>query len=135
MEVIVVQLLIVYSVNVLLAVTAFSLLAQFFKYFLHTTVDLSSTNYDNILFLSDFNAEVENNFLKEFCNLFGMKSLIWVPTCYNNLPNPTCIDLILTDSKQSFQNSFTIETRLSDFQIFRCHCFEDLLPEKRSKCY
>ena len=29
-------------------------------------LDLLSTNYDNILLLGDFNAEAENNFLKEF---------------------------------------------------------------------
>ena len=48
-------------------------------------------NYDNVLLLGDFNAEVENNFLKEFCNLYGMKSLIRVPTYYGNPANPTCI--------------------------------------------
>ena len=45
-------------------------------------LDLLSTNYDNILLLGDFNAEVENNFLKEFCDLYGMKSLIRIPACY-----------------------------------------------------
>ena len=48
-------------------------------------------SYDNVLLLGDFNAEVENNFLKEFCDLYGMKSLIRVPTCYENPANPTCI--------------------------------------------
>ena len=37
-------------------------------------IDLLSTNYDNTLLLGDLNTEVENNFLKEFCNLCGMKS-------------------------------------------------------------
>ena len=78
-------------------------------------LDLLSTNYDNILLLVDFNAEVENNFLKEFCNLYGMKSLIRVPTCYKNRANPTCIDLMVTNSNRSFQNTCTIETGLSDF--------------------
>ena len=81
-------------------------------------LDLLSTSYDNILLLDDFNAEVENNFLKEFCDLYGMKSLIRIPTCYKNSANPTCIDLMVTNSdgsNQSFQNSCTIETGLSDF--------------------
>ena len=72
-------------------------------------------SYDNVLLLGDFNAEVENNFLKEFCDLYGMKSLIRIPTCYKNPANPTCIDLMLTNSNRSFQNSCTIETGLSDF--------------------
>ena len=66
--------------------------------------------------LGDFNAEIENNFLKEFCNLYGMKSLIRIPTCSKNPANPTCIDLMLTNSNQSFQNYCIIETELSDYQ-------------------
>ena len=77
-------------------------------------LDLLLTNYENILLLDDFNAEVENNFLKEFCNLYGMKSLIRAPTCYKNPANPTCIDLMLTTSNRSFQNFCKIETGLSD---------------------
>ena len=78
-------------------------------------LDLLSTNYDNILLSGDFTAEIENNFLKEFCDLHGMKSLVRIPTCYKNPANPTCIDLMLTNSNRSFQNSCTIETGLSDF--------------------
>lgn len=43
-----------------------------------------------------------------------MKTLIRVQTCYGNPANPTCIDLMLTNSDRSFQNSHTIETGLSD---------------------
>ena len=75
-------------------------------------LDLSSANHDNILLLGDFNAEAEKSFLKEFCNLYGMKSLIRVPTCYKN---PACIDLMLKNSNQRFQNFCTIETGLFDF--------------------
>ena len=78
-------------------------------------LDLLSTNCDNIFLLGDFNTEVENNFLKEFCDFHGMKSLIRVPTCYKNPANPTCIDLMLTNSNRSFQKSCTIEAGLSDF--------------------
>ena len=74
-------------------------------------LDLLSTNYDNIILLGDFNAEVESNFLKEFCERFlWNESLIKIPTCYKNPANPTCIDLMLTNSNRSFQNSCTIET-------------------------
>ena len=64
-------------------------------------LDLLSTNYDNILLL--------------FCDLYGTKSLIRIPTCYKNLAIPTCIDQMLTNSNRSFQSSCTIETGLSDF--------------------
>ena len=78
-------------------------------------LDLLSTNYDNILQLGDFNAEVENNFLKEFCDLYGMKNLIRIPTCYKNPANPASNDLMLTNFNRSFPNSCAIETGLSDF--------------------
>ena len=58
-------------------------------------LDLLLTNYD-IFLLSDFNAEVENNFLYEFFDLYGMNSLIRVPTCYKNPANPRHTDLMLT---------------------------------------
>ena len=76
-------------------------------------LDLLSTNYDNILLLGDFNAEVESDFLTEFCDLYAMKSLIRIPMCYKKLANSACIDLMLTNSKRTFQSSWTIETRLS----------------------
>ena len=78
-------------------------------------LDLLSTICDNVLLLGDFNAEVENNFLKEFCDFYGMKSLIRVQRCYKNPANPTCIHLILTNSNRGFQNSCTMETGLSNF--------------------
>ena len=37
------------------------------------------------------------------------------PTCYKNPEKPSCIDLILTNKPDSFQNSKVIETGLSDF--------------------
>ena len=44
-----------------------------------------------------------------------MKSLIRFPTFFKPPANLTCIDLVLTNSNRSFQNSCTIETGLSDF--------------------
>ena len=53
--------------------------------------------------------------MKDFCLNYNLKSLICVPTCYKNPDNPSCIDLILTNSPGSFQSSCAIETGLSDF--------------------
>ena len=53
--------------------------------------------------------------MKSFCESYTLSSLIKEPTCYKNPQNPSCIDLILTNSPYSFQNSFAIETGLSDF--------------------
>ena len=45
----------------------------------------------------------------------NLKNLIKVLTCFKNSERPTSIDVILTNSYRSFQNSCAIETGLSDF--------------------
>ena len=49
------------------------------------------------------------------CHSYEFKNLIKDATCYKNPENPSCIDLILTNNPNSFQNSGVIETGLSDF--------------------
>ena len=66
-------------------------------------LDLFSGNYDGIFLMGDFNAEFQNHFLKEFCDLYNLKTLIKEPTCFKNPENPTCIDLMLTNSYRSLQ--------------------------------
>ena len=78
-------------------------------------LDLLSGNFENIFLMGDFNVDMENINRKVFCDLYNFKNLIKEPTCFKNPVNTTYIDLILTNSYRSFQNSCAIETRLSDF--------------------
>ena len=50
--------------------------------------------------------------MKVFCDFYKFKNLI---KDAKNPENPSCIDLILTNNTNSFQNSGVIETGLSDF--------------------
>ena len=68
------------------------------------------------LILADFNSKVSEIHMKEFCDLYDLENLINVATCFKNPNNPSSIDVILTNKKQSFCNSIAIETGLSD-----CH--------------
>ena len=78
--------------------------------------DIHSSNYENFLLLGDFNAEMPNPSLKEFCYLYSLKNLIKNPTCFKNpADNPKVMDLLLTNRPRSFCNSVTLEARLSDF--------------------
>ena len=77
--------------------------------------DLYSTKYDQLLFLGDFNAGLEDASIKNLCSRYNFTSMINKPTCFKNLDKPSCIDLILTNCSRSFQNSCVIETGLSDF--------------------
>ena len=78
--------------------------------------------------------------MAEFCGLFNLKSLIKVPTCYKTLDNPPCIDLILTNRFNSFQNSIAIESGLSDFHKLTVTVLKTIfkkLPPKKvtNRCY
>ena len=53
--------------------------------------------------------------MESFCESYKFTSLIKDPTCFKNPKSPSCIDLILTNNPHSFQNSWVIETGLSDF--------------------
>ena len=68
-------------------------------------IDSLSSRYENFLLIGDFNAEVSDVSMKEFCDIYSFK----------NPANYKCIDLMLTNRHRSFQNSCVIETGLSDF--------------------
>ena len=81
-------------------------------------LDIYSTSYDNFISLGDFNIEMEQQQIKDFCDNYSFKSLIRQPTCYNkSRNNPTYIDLILTKEPQKFQSTCVLETGLSDFHL------------------
>ena len=82
---------------------------------LSKSIDLNLTKYDQLLFLGDFNARVEDSSGKNFHSSFNLTSMINKPTCFKNPDKPSCKDLILTNFPRSFQNSCVIETGLSDF--------------------
>ena len=73
--------------------------------------------YDNVIIFGDFNSEIGEEAMDDFCNLFHLKSLIKAPTCFKSIDNPSCIDLILTNRPHNFQNSAVLETGLSDFHL------------------
>ena len=63
----------------------------------------------------DFNVSLEDSHMETFCESYWFKNLIKFPTCHKNPQNPSCIDLILTNSPLSFQSSGVIETGLFNF--------------------
>ena len=71
-------------------------------------------NYDNMIIIGDFNSEMEEEKMKDFCEIYNLQNLIKEPTCFKSVQKPTSIDIILTNKIESFKNSFTLETGLSD---------------------
>ena len=82
---------------------------------LTNTLSKTSENYEHTILIGDFNMTIENPLLNHFLDIFDLSSLITEPTCFKSDSNPSCIDLILTNSKNHFMKSSTFETGISDF--------------------
>ena len=82
---------------------------------LSKNLDFYSSQYENFIVIGDFNPEMTNNYLEEFCASYNPKNLIKEPTCFKNIDNPTLIDYILTNHPKSFHSSSVYETGFSDF--------------------
>ena len=97
------------------------------------SLDTLLTKYDTVFLMGDFNADKNNTSLKDFCQLYNLKHLIKVPTCYKNPENPSIIDLMLTNSSYSYRNSCTIETGLSDFHKITVTVLKTFFQKKGPK--
>ena len=75
---------------------------------LSKNIDVYTTKYDNLLFLGNFNAGLEEASIKNFCLAYSLTIMINKPTYYKNLEIVSCIDVILTNCLHSFQNSCLI---------------------------
>ena len=79
---------------------------------LNRAIDEHSKTYDNFIFIGDFTVGIDENSIKNVCNINCLKSLFKEPACFKNPDKPTCIDLILTNCPNLFQNGSTFETGL-----------------------
>ena len=68
------------------------------------SIDLLSNKYQNLLILGDLNCEINKSSMPTFCESLDLKILINSPTCFKNPENPKCIDHMLTNRSNQFQN-------------------------------
>ena len=71
--------------------------------------------YDNFLIVRDFNSEMTESAIENFCGTYHFHNLIKDPTCFKNPDKPLRIDLLLKNFLKSFLKSQTLEIGLSDF--------------------
>ena len=58
---------------------------------------------------------IQEPILSEFLEKYEAKNITNNKTCFKSPDRPTCINLFLTNSPHSFQNTMTISTGLPDF--------------------
>ena len=76
---------------------------------------LANQKYDNVILLGDFSNEPEEKSMSNFLDTYHLKNIVKQKTCFKNPDRPTCSNLILTKSSRSFQDTYAVETELSDF--------------------
>ena len=60
-------------------------------------LDTQMKIYENFLIVGDFNSEMTESAMKNFCGTNHLHNLIKDPTCFKNPDKPSCIDLLLTN--------------------------------------
>ena len=83
--------------------------------FVGKALDIYNDFYNKFLLIRDFNIEDVEPCLSTFLYHYDAKNLVKEKTCFKNPSNPSCIDLYITNSSNSFQNTNVISTGLSDF--------------------
>ena len=83
--------------------------------YLERAIDIYTGFYDNFILIGDFNTEDTEPQISRFLHQYDANNLVKEPTCFKNPDNPSCIDLFLTNKRNSFQNTLTVSTGLSDF--------------------
>ena len=78
-------------------------------------LDIYSEHYEKFILTGDFNAEDKEPILNNFLYQYDAKNIVKDKTCFKSIENPSCIDLIITNSRNSFKNTTAISTGLSDF--------------------
>ena len=78
-------------------------------------LELQSSEYENFIIMGDFNAQPSEKAMSDFLDIYNLKNLVKNPICFKNPVRPSCIDLILTNKRKSFQPCVLLETGISDF--------------------
>ena len=83
------------------------------------------------MLLGDFNNEPEEKHMPIVLNTYHFKSIVKQKTCFKNPDRPNCIDLILTNSYRSFED--TCRNWTLRFSSIGCYCPWTILSETKTQ--
>ena len=90
-------------------------------------------SYAKFLLAGDFNVQEDKLCIQSFLDEFDAKNLVKESTCFKNPDNPSCIDLFLTNSSNSFVNTSTVSTGLSDFHKMIITVLKTTFPKAKPR--
>ena len=91
------------------------------------------SNYNKFLIVGDFNVQEDESCIQDFMNEYNAINLVKEITCFKNLENPSCIDLFVTNSGNSFQNTTTVSTGLPDFHKMIITVLKTTFPKAKPR--
>ena len=97
------------------------------------SLDTYIPKYDKFILTGDFNAEDSEPELRDFLDIYDAENLQKEKTCFKNLDNPSCIDLIITNNPMSFLTTTTVTNGLSDFHKLSLTVFKSYLVKRKPK--
>ena len=80
----------------------------FLSYHPPSQSDIYSEHYEQFLLTGDFNAEDKEPILNDFLYQHDAKNIVKGKTCFKSIENPSCIDLVITISINTSQNTTAI---------------------------
>ena len=96
------------------------------------SLDVYNFTYDKFLLAGDFNAEENEITVSTFLGSYGLKSLLKENTCFKSLRKPRCLDLFITNCKNSFHSTTVISTGLTDFLKLVVTFYENYFHKKKA---
>ena len=88
---------------------------EYYCNYLDKALDTYS-NYEKVLLVGDFNTERTEHYIESFLYEHELSNLVKEKTCFKNMQNPTCTELLLTNNSYAVQQTATVCSGLSD-----CH--------------
>ena len=107
--------------------------AEYFLKLVNFALDTYRQTYDRFILIGDFNLNETDPLMSEFLHNNDSKNLVKENTCFKNPNNPSCIDLFITNSSVSFQNTTTLASGLSDGHKMILTVLKTTFPKAKRK--
>ena len=91
------------------------------------------SKYDKVLLVGDFNTEISKQRIESYLYMHKLCNLVKEKTFFENMQNPSCIDLLLINNVYAFQQTIAISTGLSDCHKLVLTVLKSTVPRSQPK--
>ena len=85
------------------------------------------------MLVGDFNTEITGHYIESLFYEHELSNLVKEKTCFKNIQNPSCIDLLLTNNSYPFQQTTTVCSGLSDSHKLVLTVLKTSIPKGNSR--